>query len=62
MDPINFDSIPSFTTEAIHPMSTLGSSSSTVSQVVDNNLLFTKPLMLLMTKLLPIHEGYIKIA
>ena len=37
MDPINFDSTPSLTTEAIHPMSALGSSSSTVSQVIDNN-------------------------
>ena len=37
MDPINFDSTPSLTTKAIHPMSTLGSSSSTVSQVIDNN-------------------------
>ena len=38
MDPINFDSTPFFTTEAIHPMSALGSSSSTVSQVIDNNI------------------------
>ena len=37
MDPINFDSTPSLTTKAIHPMSALGSSSSTVSQVIDNN-------------------------
>ena len=37
MDPINFASTPSFTTEAIQPMSTLGSSSSTLSQVIDNN-------------------------
>ena len=37
MDPINFASTPSLSTEAIQPISTLGSSSSTVSQVIDNN-------------------------
>ena len=37
MDPINFASTPSFTIEAIQPMSSLGSSSSTLSQIIDNN-------------------------